>query len=91
MGLNLKRITPNNGFEAITLLVKKEGELSDALHLLESIMLNSDIDTDEDSGGTKTWKKRIMEELMKHGYTWDGDTHDANVLFGENYGTDWVH
>ena len=89
MGSNLKRITPNNEFEAIDLLVKTESKLSDALHLLESIMLNSDIDNDKESGGLTTWKQKIMKELMKNGYVWDGDAHEANQLFGESYGIDW--
>ena len=89
MGINLKRTTPNNQFEAIDALVKTESGLSDALHLLESIMLYSDIDNDEESRGLTTWKQKIMKELMKHGYTWDGDAHHANILFGESYGVDW--
>lgn len=89
MAINLKRETPKNEFEARSMLVKAQISLSDALHLLESIMLHSDIDNDENSSGTTTWKKKIMEELMKHGYTWDGDADEANVLFGESYGVDW--
>lgn len=89
MGLTLKRETPNNQFEAIDLLVKTESNLSDALHLLESIMLHSDIDNDKESGGLTSWKQKIMKELMKYGYSWDGDAHEANLLFGESYGVDW--
>lgn len=89
MGINLKRITPNNQFEAINALVKAESSLSDALHLLESIMIHSDIDNDKENAGLTTWKQKIMKELMKHGYKWDGDAHDANILFGESYGVDW--
>lgn len=89
MAINLKRETPKNGFEACEMLVKAQSSLYDALHLLECIMLYSDIDNDENSSGIKTWKKKIMEELMKHGYTWGGDADEANVLFGESYGVDW--
>lgn len=69
MGINLKRITPANQFEAIDLLVKTESNLLDALHLLESIMLYSDIDNDKESGGLTTWREKIMRELMKNGYS----------------------
>ena len=48
-----------------------------------------DIDNNEESGGLTTWKQKIMKELMKHGYVWDGDAHEANKLFGESYGVDW--
>jgi len=90
MGLNFKNETPITQFEAIDLLTKKQNQLIDCCYLLESIMLNSDIDKDKESGGTSTWKKKIMNELMKHGYKWEGDTDTANKLFGDNYGIDWT-
>ena len=89
MGINLKRTTPIDKFEAIDILNRTEIKLSDALHLLESIMINSDIDNDKESGGLTTWKQKIMKLLIKNGYQWDGDAHEANVLFGESYGVDW--
>ncbi len=89
MSINLKRETPVNVYEAITMLNRERNSLSDALHLLESIMLHSDIDNNEESGGLTSWKQKIMKELMKHGYSWDGDAHEANKLFGESHGVDW--
>ncbi|MFA5243665.1 MAG: hypothetical protein WC380_00055 [Pedobacter sp.] len=89
MGLNIKRNTPNNGFEAVDLLIKTENKLSDALHLLESIMINSDIDNNKENAGVTSWKKKIMKCLMENGYTWDFDADEANELFGESYGVDW--
>lgn len=89
MGIVLKNQTANNQFEAIDMLVKTESKLLDALNLLESIILHSDIDNDKESGGLTTWKQKIMKELMKNGYIWDGDADTANKLFGESYGVDW--
>lgn len=81
---------PKDVFDAIKQINVAHQKIFDLLHLLESIMLNSDIDkTQDEIPGLISWKQRIMKELMKHGYSWDGSADDANKLFGEGFGYDW--